>query len=629
MIRYIFLAATVSIILLLIILITSLPTPNTLAVTKAQAPTDTQKHENKLNNVIFTNITIFDGVNVTSNQTLVVSQGKISSISASTDAIANTMQGYLSIDGSDLTLMPGIIDAHTHTFGNGLSDALRFGVTSHLDMFGTEETLSQTRIARDALSQSTKADLYSAGTLATVAGGHGTQFGFTIDTIESIEEIASWVALRKDAGADYIKLVYMPYQTYMPSLNREFAKEIIKQSHLQGMQVLAHISTHKGAQDLIEDGIDGLVHIFSDKLASDELIALAKQNGVFIIPTLAVTASADSQKIAQALVDNQNVDVYLSAQQRSSLASDYGTKIPGFEFDIAKQNVKRFFDAGIPILSGSDAPNPGTAYGISALHETILLVDAGLSPTQALAAATSEPARVFSLKGKGVIKQGARADIVLVSGNPVNDINALYKITAVFKNGFNIPREIDAQDLVGKPISNTVLGDFTISVANSDGLNSIDSFSWTLSDDSMANGKSKANIEVVNMPSADNASNHKNNNGVLKVTTSVNAGFPYPWAGAAVGDFIAPVEGKDISGFTTITFDVKGTAGVYRVMSFDTTATGIPPNQSFKINDNWQTITLPLAAFSGINMKMVSGFAFVAGPQQGEFTFYLDNIRIK
>ncbi|MFT6269995.1 MAG: hypothetical protein ACJAVV_002823, partial [Alphaproteobacteria bacterium] len=173
-----------------------------------------------------------------------------------------------------------------------------------------------------------------------------------------------------------------------------------------------------------------------------------------------------------------------------------------------------------------------------------------------------------------------------------------------------------------------ILGDFSKNETNSDGLGSINNFIWSLYDDSMANGKSQGSIEVVAMPSALSSLSNEDN-GVLKVKAIVNAGFPYPWAGAAVGDSVLPVEGKDISEFTNLVFDVKGSAGTYRVMSFDVTAARIPPSQSFQVSDQWQTIKLPLAGFIGLNTKVVSGFSFLAGPDEGEFEFYLDNIRVE
>lgn len=610
MIRYIFLLTSAIVIGVLVLLVFLLPTEKAVLAEQNQS--------DNTNNLLITNVTVFDGEKTTDNQTIELQAGKIVSVEAYSQSTAKK-QGIKIVDGTNLTVLPGLIDAHTHTYGNGLQDSLRFGVSAHLDMFGAEDNLLNTRQARESISVTNKSDLFSAGTLATVPNGHGTQYGFAIDTIDSFEEIASWVSLRKQAGADYIKLVYMPYQDYMPSLNRTLAQEIINQGHLQGMKVLAHISTYAAAKDMVEDDIDGLVHIFADKLASKELINMVKNKGVFIIPTLAVIASADGQGLSQAVMENSNVDPYLTSQQRSTLGTGFGIDIPGFEFEIAKQNVALFHAAGVPILSGSDAPNPGTAYGISALHETVLLVEAGLTPLQALAAATSQPAKLFGLDNRGKINVGARADIVLVEGNLRKDINALYNIRSVYKNGFEIKRGQDVPSTSGARISNTVLGSFDIAAENN--LATIDSFMWSLTDDSMANGPSKATIEVV--------SSGNDNNGVLKVNAAVNAGFRYPWAGAAVGDFAPPVEGLDVSAYTKLVFEVRGDTGTYRVLSFDSTTSGIPPSQNFVIDSEWRTVSLSLSEFAGLNTKVLSGFAFVAGPAVGDFEFYLDNIRIE
>lgn len=616
MIRYVFLIATAIVGISLVTLVMVLPTPDQTA----QADSAKVNHDLTSNNYIFTNVNIFDGKKILNKQTLVVTKGKIESISSKQSSVTSKQSAYTNIDATGLTLIPGIIDAHTHTYGNGLSDALRFGVTTHLDMFSAEDNLVETTKKRESLARSEQADLFSSGTLATVDGGHGTQYGFAIDTIEKLEDVASWVGKRKQAGVDYIKLVYMPYQNYMPSLSRELAKEVITQAHAQDMQVLAHISTHKAAQDMIEDGIDGLVHVFADKLVSGELLSLAKQRKIFIIPTLAVVASADNKALSQGLINNEEIAAYLSSQQISTLSADFGAEIPGFSFDIAKQNVKRFFSAGVPILSGSDAPNPGTAYGISALHETNLLVDAGLSPIQALAAATSETARLFNLTGRGRIAVGERADLVLLKGDPSKDINALYNIKSVYKNGFALERALDTSKQTGETIKDTILGDFSQDHSSANGLATFDGFLWSHSDDSMANGKSRASIEVVTMPS--NAS-------VLKVNASVNAGFPYPWSGAAVGDFTPPIEGKNLSLFKQLTFEVKGTPGEYRLMGFSANNAGMPPSHTFTVDNEWQTLSIPLSALAGLDLNSVSGFAFVAGPGLGEFVFYLDNVKVE
>ena len=91
-------------------------------------------------------------------------------------------EDLLRVDGRGRTLVPGLIDGHVHTYGSTLNDALRFGVTTVLDHFMDPGLAASKRPAREELARSDEADLFSAGMLATVAGGHGTQYGVTVDT---------------------------------------------------------------------------------------------------------------------------------------------------------------------------------------------------------------------------------------------------------------------------------------------------------------------------------------------------------------------------------------------------------------------------------------------------------------
>lgn len=88
------------------------------------------------------------------------------------------------VSGEGRTLIPGLIDSHTHVFGDALRSALVFGVTTELDMFTNSEFAAVLRQREAAGQQSDVADLRSAGTLVTAPGGHGTQYGFPIPTDE-------------------------------------------------------------------------------------------------------------------------------------------------------------------------------------------------------------------------------------------------------------------------------------------------------------------------------------------------------------------------------------------------------------------------------------------------------------
>ncbi len=605
MIRYIFVLTTAILSVSLAILIFILPTPDTTQITTSTASNEAATINNT-NSFLIQDARVFTGQKFIDNMSIRVVDGIITELLP--DIQPN--QDETIIDTTGLTVLPALIDAHTHSYGDALDSAIRFGVSTHLDMFTDERDLLNTKAARQSLSNTSKTDLFSSGTLATVAGGHGTQFGFEIDTIDELAEVKLWIKDRINAGADYIKLVYMPYQSTFPSLDLAHASAIIDEAHAQGLQVYAHISSQQGASEMIEANIDGLVHIFADSVVTDELLELAVSKDIVIIPTLAVIASVEGQKQNLEIADNPLVKDLLSAQQKASLTSTFGVRIPGYQLDIAQQNVKRFFDAGVTILTGSDAPNSGTAFGVSTHHEMFLLVDAGLSPQDALATSTYLPASHFSLSGRGVIAPDARADLILVEGDLSNNIKDSLNISKVFKNGYLVNRQLN-RNTSNKP-SSALLGDF-----ETPALISIDGFSWSTSSDSLANGNSIA--EIAHDTSSQNTA-------FLAVKTTVKPGFPYPWAGAAVGDFVPPVEGIDISEYSEISFRVQGSPGKYRLMVFSSVAAGVPPTQSFEITEQWQTVTLSLSDFNGFDPTLFSGFAFVAGEQMGEFNFNLDDV---
>ena len=101
----------------------------------------------------------------------------------------------------------------------------------------------------------------------------------------------------------------------------------------------------------------------------------------------------------------------------------------------AKAAVRELSAIGVPLLAGTDAPGPGTTYGASLHWELEHLVDAGMSPPSALAAATSVAARAFRMSDRGRIAPGMRADLLLVDGDPTADIHATRNIVRVWKKG--------------------------------------------------------------------------------------------------------------------------------------------------------------------------------------------------
>jgi imidazolonepropionase-like amidohydrolase len=119
------------------------------------------------------------------------------------------------------------------------------------------------------------------------------------------------------------------------------------------------------------------------------------------------------------------------------------TRIP-FDYNFVKQSVAKLHKAGVTIIAGSDSntDDPTTPssvpYGISLLDELELMVDAGLTPIQAIQSGTSIPAKYFGLRDRGIIKTGYRADILMIEGDPTVNINAMKNIKQVWIGGKTI-----------------------------------------------------------------------------------------------------------------------------------------------------------------------------------------------
>src|SRR5690606_34436530 len=184
---------------------------------------------------------------------------------------------------------------------------------------------------------------------------------------------------------------------------------------------VAHVAILDDARHAIDAGADGLVHVFTDAVADEAFIAAVRERKAFVVPTLSVVASMAGSGEGKALSADARLQSLLTAEQTGTLAADFGASNPA-RLQRALDIVRALHAAGVDILAGSDAPNPGTAHGVSLHHELELLVRAGLSPAQALTAATSLLAKRFGLSERGVIAAGMRADLVLVEGDPLADI---------------------------------------------------------------------------------------------------------------------------------------------------------------------------------------------------------------
>lgn len=393
-------------------------------------------------------VRVFDGRNVLAHANVVVRDGRIVSIGKG----AAIPAGLAVIEGPGKTLLPGLIDAHVHVYPGAQRDALRFGVTTVLDMFNVRPDFSKWRRQRESIAPTMDADTWSAGVGVSAPGGHPqASLPPTVHfpTLARAADAPAFVAARVSEGLDYIKLfleatsLLHPGES-LPVLPRDAFCAAVAAAHAHGKVAIVHISEEKYAREAIECGADGLAHVFRDKTADPDFIRLAKRRHVFFETTLSVIAGISGIPWAREVASDPRAAAYLSKDQDRSLEP---LEVSNRQlFSNASQVVRALHAAHVPLIAGTDAPGFGSPMGLALHGELQLLVKAGLTPREALADATSAPARVFHLPGRGCIARGCRADLVLVDGDPLVRIGDTLSILRIWKNGYAVARTIGGDD---------------------------------------------------------------------------------------------------------------------------------------------------------------------------------------
>ncbi|MGO1541270.1 MAG: CIA30 family protein [Luteimonas sp.] len=562
---------------------------------------------------------VFDGERDLGVATVVVRAGLVESVGAD----AEVPDGLAVIDGAGKTLLPGLIDAHVHAWGDAQRDAARFGVTTAFDMHGMVDRLPALRQAREALDDTGRADLWSSGYAITALGGHGTQYGFVVPVVEADTDVDAFIDERIGEGVDFIKLIVEDMSAYtgapsLPTLAPDQVTRVIAAAHEGDRLAVVHASTQEDSRHAIEAGADGLVHIFADGVADQAFVEAARATDAFVIPTLSVVASLSGRGEGDALQADPRLGSMLTAGQKGTLDA----VIPGVpandQLERALRSVRDLHEAGVAILAGTDAPNPGTAHGVSMHGEIELLVRAGLAPAEALAAATALPARRFGIDDRGRVAPGMRADLLLVDGDPLTDITATRAIAGVWKNGYRVERDpaaggVDAQAAPTQTLVSDFDGD---AVAATFGI-------WQATTDQIAGGASTAEHGLV-------ASGADGSAGALRVAGEVRAGFPFPWAGVMFFPAAEPMQPVDFSARTELVFQVRGDGRSYSAMLFSgPSAQGMPSTLAFQAGPEWTEVRMALADFPGADPSQLRGIAFTAGQPAGTFEFFLDHVELR
>lgn len=350
---------------------------------------------------IIKNATVFDGENIIPETCVKIENKRIVEISST----IQDDERFEIINGKGKFLMPALSNAHVHAWSPMfLKEAARAGVVNLMDMHGIEHFQQAMVNFRDSIQY---ARFYRAGFAATAPNGHGTQFGFSVPTLAKPEDAKAFIKERQNANVDFIKIIVEPSKE---TLTFPAVEALVKEAHEANLKTIVHVSYLEDAKQVLKRHADGLAHIWRDaQITQEDLEQITQNENFFVIPTLLTTFRAIDYL-------GENADGYLSKEQ-------------------LLQEVKKLYDAGVPILSGTDPPNLQINFGTDLYEELFLFNQAGIPTIEVLKTATTNVAQAFKLDNYGRVKEGYKADLILVDGNPVRNIEDINKITHIWKDG--------------------------------------------------------------------------------------------------------------------------------------------------------------------------------------------------
>lgn len=333
-------------------------------------------------------------------------------------------------------LMPGLIDAHCHiTLSGGLVEAelahdprtrilraadnarrtLLAGITTIRDTCGLDDS---DVLLRDAIAAGHAAGprIIACGRMITMTGGHGWFYGQEVD---GPDEVRRAVRERIKVRTDWVKFMAsggFAEEGEQPASSQLDADELeagVREAAKAGRKTCAHAHGAPAIKNCLRAGIDSIEHA---SFLDPEAIDLLRQRNGFIVPTFSIY-----YKMKETGTDHD---------------------LPAYVVELARRawdlKVERFLDAhraGVRVAAGSDNGSPAASHPDIAT-ELEIFVRIGLSPYEALRAATADAAALLGLEGEiGTLVPGRRADLIVLKDNPLSDVSAVRRVAGVLKDG--------------------------------------------------------------------------------------------------------------------------------------------------------------------------------------------------
>jgi imidazolonepropionase-like amidohydrolase len=376
------------------------------------------------------------------NAAVVVENGRITQVG--TQSEVSPAPGDEVIDATDATLMPGMIDVHCHTFyvSGSLEEKyerppnelvqliidaiesahlwLTDGITTVRDV-GTEANLDLG--LRDAIASGKVVGprMFCAGRALAMTGGVRLSLEGGSIQVDSPDEARKAARQQLRAGADLIKLFASAGigggegrfigESGWPQLTREEMQAAVIEAHKAGRTATAHAISAEAIKNAVRAGVDSVEHCM---YVDEEGIALMKERDVVMVPTMAVPVNLVERGV------KLGYEPHIA--ERAHMAIERG-----------RQAVKMAREAGIRIATGTD-PVPSRPKML--VRECECLHQAGLTPMEVIVAATRTGAELLHVDGRlGTVQEGKIADLVVVDGNPLDDMGALERVLWVMQDG--------------------------------------------------------------------------------------------------------------------------------------------------------------------------------------------------
>jgi imidazolonepropionase-like amidohydrolase len=383
----------------------------------------------------FTGATLIDGTDraPVPNATILVRDGRIVAAGSASSVQIPSGTERVALDGK--TVIPGIINAHGHvTSPANLRTYAAYGVTTVFSL-GDEPSSVFAARAEQSTAALDHARVFLAGPVLAPT---------------SPEDARAKVAAAADQKVDIIKIRVDDNLGAATKMAPEVYRAVIDEAHKRGLRVAVHLFYLADAKGVLDAGADYIAHSIRDTDVDAELISKLKQRNVCVSPTLMREVStfvyestppffSDSLFLAHA--NREWMSALEKPEAQQAMRASRSAQRYKVALEVAKKNLRRLSDAGVPIAMGTDTGPRGRFQGYFELMELEQMVSAGLTPRQALTAATRGAARCMRLdRDLGTIEPGKWADLVVLDANPLDDIANAKRIASVWIAGNRVPR---------------------------------------------------------------------------------------------------------------------------------------------------------------------------------------------